>query len=598
VVDNLSYTVYDRWSRRDAGVYFFGECFQVFIEGCRGDWKVMPGLFEVVTGKKYFDIDTVTFKFPKIKENMVKEKRDSCFYHFGFSFGHAAFVYKKCNGSMNGAMSRQFKLKEPESKKDQDEVGNLKLLFPDNDYSLGNSFHEALIANQRKFYLENSDDICRIWDEQIGRHEYEFDTSEGAVLLTLEAHQKMLLRQARYKQVEIEGRIARRTYFDFVTWFLKCPEYAKYGKYGRIVVDVTTEGSLIRVHFANSWKKFTNGKVLVFGRFRCWYQGDQNYFDILGMFERHLNHTDEILVTNSSDDGLMTWWDSFERFTYLIDISTNDSGHGTFSHLHFTKLCGMSIDQADNYMQTVSSIVRVYDEDKRNFFELQPLTLYLPSGLGDTTVKNNPVYPDLAYIVNKLLERGYKMCIALVTCAGFIMGHRFSYQRVERIEELQFLKQSPFYLNGKLEHMVNLGVLFRYSGKCVNQLPDISYPKMFDTHELKCLYFQSLLTFGFFKYNRYYPVLKHLCPYFEYILGAEWEHTEQLIIASPKHFDILKSQDRPVLFHTTESFYARYSLTLNQIDVFESLLVSTGLGSCIFCELVDVVLEADYGYSW
>jgi len=559
------------------------------------NWEYKENLFRCTKGKGYFNDKTGKITFPAKKEKTSK-KRVKYTTVAGWGFAHSGIVYSNENECMQYALSRHMKRKTMECKSDQDEVNNLKLMFKELTEDKGFDFHESLIANQAAFYAQYSDEIRDAVREAIGEFSYFIPLVEASEMLTLEKHKKQKLRICVFKECDIDGRLAKATYMHVVTWFVKCPEIAKQGKAPRIVVDETTEGSLVRVHFANAWKAHTKNKEIKFRNVVVKYEADQSYQAFVDLFVKHRDLESKVYISNNSDDGLMTWVTDATRSTYMVDIATNDSAHGFAGHEHYCNVTCMDAEQRRNYMESVKKPIRVYNVDKSKSFTLEALVGYLPSGLGDTSVCNNRVYIDVGFLLDKLISLGHKMSIELLTCAGFLLGHRFSYVKVEKFSDMQFLKQSPFMIGNEVGHCVNLGVMFRYSGRVDGDLPEIKYPKSVSTLTDKWVYFQSLLTYGFFKYNRYAPLQSALCPMFDYINGTEGKHLENL--EKYGHKIHMNHDDRPIIYHTVESFYSRYNVTSLDIKEFEELIGEAGFGTMTWCKLIDVVLETDYGLKW
>jgi len=553
--------------------------------------------FIAVKGKKFFNSETgdITFPIHNAYQDSYKIGYSTV---FGPSCAHSGIIYDRTDNNMNEAVSRHFKRKVLESKTDQDEVGNLgqfltSVLEPDFDFDM------ALRINQCNFVDVYGDELIRDVTSQIGVHEYEHVISEGSFLLTLEKHLKQKLRIMSFEQVETSGKLKSTVYMDHVTWFVKM-EIAKPGKAARIVVDLSCPGSLPRVHFANSFKNHVKEKPINFGRVRVTYKGDASYSNMRNMFEEHMSHFSEVRLDNSSDDALVTWWEGGERHSYLLDIASNDSSHSMKTMWLYSRISNMDAEQQSNFFKSIRMPFRIYDQKKRRFVEFKTLWGYLLSGLGDTTVCNNCVYLYMGFMLNKFLDKGLEMSMALISLAGYFTGFRFSYQKAIRLGELQFLKHSPFIHGNKIEFMVNLGVILRYTGRTHGDIPLISYPKYVNNELDRFRYFQSLLTFGFFKFVRYYPLIKALCPYFDLILGNEDVHRAKLDKYGHSlyshHFDL--SEKRPILYPSRHEFYSRYELSITDIEEFEGLMMCADVGFVVHCNLIDVVLKADYGLSW
>jgi len=601
VIFGIDVYTYTSMPRMSSGSRFLGLGRHVYTK-LSDDFRLTKGwdfngAFIAVKGKKFFNKHTGDITFP-VHSKCQDSYKIGYSTIFGPSCAHSGIIYDRTDNNMNEAVSRHFKKKVLEKKSDQDEVGNLgsfmpHVLLPDFD------FDTTLRINQCNFVDVFGEEIVRDVVEQIGVHEYGYTLSEASFLLTLEKHLKQKLRIMSFEQIETAGKLKDTVYMDHVTWFVKM-EIAKPKKAARIVVDLSCPGSLPRVHFANSFKAHVKEKPIKFGRVSVTYKGDASYSNIRDMFEEHVNHFNEVRVDNSSDDALVTWWEAGVRYTYLLDIASNDSSHSMKTMWLYSRMSNMDSEQQSNLFKSVRMPFRVYDEKKRRFIEFKSLWGYLLSGLGDTTVCNNCVYLYMGFMLNKLLQSGKEMSIALISLAGYHTGFRFSYQRAYKLGELQFLKHSPFLCGNNIEFMVNLGVILRFTGRTHGDIPLISYPKYVKNEMDRFRYFQSLLTFGFFKFVRYPPLIKSLCPFFNQILGNEDSHRSKLDKYGHSlyshHFDL--AEKRPVLYPSREEFYSRYNLSFVDIEEFESLMECADVGFVVHCNLIDVVLQADYGLSW
>jgi len=550
--------------------------------------------------RKFFDGKTGILDFGKYEDDtqLKKTKYDSL---FGFGFAHSGIIYANSDNNISEGLARHHQKKFLKSDSDQDEVGNLRVYYGDHVDNESFDFENSLRTNQNHYCQVYGSDLANIIREQFGYHEYAIPIAEASYLLTLEKHVKQRLRASGYKDLEIEGLLANHTYMKVCEWKLKI-ETAKYNKPPRIIVDESVVGSLPRVHFANSWKNFSKGKKADFGKVEVTYHGESSYESILNMFEQLESPVDKVVLKNNSDDAIIHWMEDGVYHRYNLDIASNDSSHSFSTMALYADYSNMTVEQRKNFFDTLNMPIRIYNYDKSRHVELKTKWGYCPSGLGDTTVVNNGAWLLFGHSLNRLLDKGFKMSLSLITLAGFLIGFRYSYSEIKNLGDIQFLKQSPALIDGKMVHSLNLGVILRFSGRCKGEIPNIPYPSWVTDRKSKAEYIQSLLTYGFFKYNRYEILIKCICPFFDNINKEEHKHVELLLKYGHRltHGEVLEiaGSQRPILYHTRASMYSRYDLTDVDIDEFESLCTSHGYGLTMWCKLVDIVFLKDYGLKW
>lgn len=553
--------------------------------------------FKIIKGKEYFNEETGELIFPdngKIYENDIHymtKKFKKFIFRFGWGFAHSGVIYNNSNRNIQAMLSRHFQVKLPKNSVDQDEIGNLAYYGIKVDAS---NFDMNLRTNQNNWYRIHTSHLTSILRVSFGVHEYHFDIREAAIFLAAEPHQKKKLREKALQELILSQAWVRSVWTKTLTWKIKFIEIAKADKDPRVIVDANAENSLPRVHFANSWKGHTADKLIDFGRVKVKFCSSPNPIDIREVFKESLESTDGITILNYSDDAIISIVVNGKREIYNVDISSNDSSHGFAVFECYAQASNMDRDQKENLFAVIKNNFVIHDENKELFAIFKPLEGYLPSGIGDTTVCNNMVYCMVGYALNLLISLGHEADIKLLTFAGYLCGFRFSYEKTSKIGDLQFLKNSPFLRHETIYSLPNLGILLRYSGCCENQLPAINYPEFVKTFQDKCAFFQTLLTYGFFKFFRYEPLM-NLCPFFQYLNRNEDKHKDEL---EKYKKDSLSYDTREVLYLLRNEIYGRYDVSDDDIDEFEYYVSIVGYGDLIYCPLVDIVIKKDYGLKW
>lgn len=509
------------------------------------------------------------------------------FFLFGFNFIFNSVLYGISNHNIARCVARHFKKKIPEGHEIE---LCAKLGIDDFDHYLANS----------RWVDDNMSDYAA-WVQSHVEHNYEFSVEEGAKLLSLETHKKQKLRIKAYEEADVQGSFVRSLINPQIEWKIKILEDAKAGrpdsanayKPPRVIVDMSVPNSLVTVHYANSWKTATSGVLFTAGRWSCMYVGAVTPEALSYSIETLLRPDLPNILVFSSDDAMIKMEGS-EVF-YNIDISSNDSSHTISTFKSFARCSNMSSELYDCMIAQVKSDFTIYNSSKTKKCKIRPMGGYLPSGIGYTTTCNNNIYMLMCY---KLGTSNVEPTLMNFFQSGLEMGFRFTAQAVN-YSSLQFLKNSPVR-RGDVHIMVpNLGMLLKYSGRIKGTLPPIEYPRYVDETniESKLLFFQTLLTFGFFTRFMYKPWLV-LCPFFN-----ELNSNRKLYYDNLKFIDsndsLLMSSDVAIELSRDEA-YSRYMdlglLTDTDIDEFEMLLTDIGLGKVIDCQLVQQVLSADYDF--
>jgi hypothetical protein len=587
-----------RYEKRANGHYYDGIILWIPISGeeinKKHTWR-FNNRFRIIKGGKFFNNITGEIAFPKDNTYFPNKYLTT----FGWRIAHSGIIYDKGNGNITGAVSRHFAVKEPKNDIDQDEIGNLAM------YGIivnNNNFEGLLTQNNKVWYMRYSEELKEHMQHSLGVHEYHEDLFIASRKLSLDKHKKMLLRQQEITKLNLDNRFTDRSgWARYVDWKIKFIEIAKNSKYARIIVDCTVANSLPRVHFANSWKKHTGDKDVEFDNRVCVrYCYSPSEENISQVFKNAMNTDLNVLIQNSSDDSIISMLTDNGREIYNVDISSNDSSH-TWETFDCYALCSsMNSEQKDNLINVLKTPIKISSSDVRenskNKCVFIPINGYLPSGIGDTTVCNNMVYCMFGLAISKHISAGYKICKQLLTLVGFNMGFRFSYQFVEKVGDLQFLKNSPIMRGEDIISIPNLGILFRYSGCVEGNLPIKIGNKRYEDYKERSEMFQSLLTYGFFSRFYYKTCCDFFCPMYDVINRNRDKYKKDLDKYSHKNISDL-GEFRYVL--SKHEFYSRYDVSDEEIDEFECIMLNTkGYKITIQTTLTDRVLTKDYGLSW
>jgi hypothetical protein len=320
-----------------------------------------------------------------------------------------------------------------------------------------------------------------------------------------------------------------------------------------------------------------------------------------------------VVIINYSDDSIIGLWNEVtKRYdTWNGDLSTNDASHTLYTFCTFGAISNMPTDHFKNLTGQIMAPIRMFSSTRKQHIILLSILGVLHSGLGGTCDYNNNNICMVAYKLGELLDMGHTLCLDLVTLAAHLLGIRFTYEYVDTstrygFSKLQFLKTSPIrvMLNGVQKTMVlpNLGRWFKKlgKGKSIITKKNTNFPEHLIPYNQENLYswYQTLLTYGDFKECYYEPFVKALCPFFSLVNPTHYNLIESLM---NDQFNPIKLQSVETFFPTREQLYSRYfnyGITDTAIDEFEGLLKSVGNGTLTYCEALDIIFFADYGYEW
>lgn len=556
------------------------------------DW-VFNDKFKVVKGKQFLTPQHY-IQFPeeidvKIEEAMRYSHVYSTIY--GYAFAHTGRIYGNNDINISKMVERHWKVRLPE----EQEIHSL----PKYGITLLN-FDQQLMSNQAYFAIHNAEDFIRQTEESYGPFEYFTSIQEAAALLILVAHIKQRLRKDAFAKLNDSGDIGNIIFVNFLVWKLKTMELAKFMKPPRVIVDAQTENSLPSVHISNAWKEHSSDKpVVYFGCVSIVFSSSPSPSSLSEVFKMWDYYTYPVVIANYSDDSIIGLWNPilgvYDMFN--TDIRGNDASHTGYSWSVFARLLRMSDEHYTFLFKMLFAKNYLYSRNKRSMVVFVAKYGYLPSGIGETSIANNTAMLMIAYQLGKLISNGYTVELSLVTLAAFKCGFLLSHEKFSLHDEfgkMQFLKNSPYRLpSGEVVALPNLGRMLRYSGRSKN---DVTKKLCRPPPGIELFsWYQTLLTYGDFKRIYYEPLCVHLCPHFHLVSPSH--HSLILHLRQDLSADVFTSEVCVVTRDVYYSRYFNYGLSHSMIEEFEHYVASSGLRKIVYSQLVDIVLQADYGLS-
>lgn len=505
-------------------------------------------------------------------------------YVFGPSFGHTG-VYNACDAhGYNQALRRLTGVRKP------------------GEYQDGVLLHDLLIANQRTVlqYCPLISDYVSLIEARIA---YGLsDMHERETLWANTPMPKRALRLSCQRNIDDEGRRLEYLRVHTVKAAFKRGEILPPDKYPRMIVDLGAESSSAAAPLIDPIKSamaeptHIGSLDLRFVASPIQSELDEAFQAVLnnpGMVHRFFSD-DSILGADCSDGRLLCNVDIsaadasyYEPIFELVErlLKADPSGHEQADAVLAQLRHPLTIVNPDKPSERIILRPRspygrftLVDGEPAQTFYLDP-GIYLASGSILTTITNNTgnacgtLVASMEYRpsmtkaeVKDLLVRSYARAGMLVTI-----------EECHHVEDLQFLKHSPFYSDGRLGHFLNLGVFFKGFGTYCGELPGTT--AQLRDWESRARAFNSDVI------KSYVHAGDHC------ILRAL---RTKIISDSCVSMDLRGSSS---LETPIQSLCARYGVSeLDLLDL-SDMIVEADVGDRIFHIVIDRVMLVDYGFT-
>lgn len=490
---------------------------------------------------------------------------------YGWNFAHNGVILGKCNYNLRLGLRRM-----------------LCKVFPDcTREECGNAYYDAydqmLINNQHNWIRDHGHEFKKAFDACYTEMDKYQELLHSAEFLTTLPHPKMKLRADTYKECEQNGTLGKDVWADSVEWKQKTDEIAKFLKYIRMIVDLGCAASLQGAVWTEWAKKLLASQSLIVGNCRYRFVNEpapQNIADVI--FELWNSEYDIDMIAFSDDAAIVVKENNRRVYAGNLDFRSNDMCKGDSIYKLFHEVLQTPEDVRIALDGQGMLPIRVKDCVDTNIVLLKPLSMYQQSGKTDTTVLNTFTWMVCFYIMTtRLKEMQTNTEKTIISCVE-ALGHSVTCEPCTRIQEIQFLKMSlAFDKNFMPRAMINLGVIIRASGVCRGDLPgrgDIA---------TRAKDFQHTLMEGLLTGIGYKPLRK---------LQPDGNKVKIKMANYTGAYDLI-SKEKINHDYTTAEFYARYNVTDAQIEEFEEMISQSRPGTTAYCELVDIVLNKDYGLN-
>jgi len=406
---------------------------------------------------------------------------------------------------------------------------------------------------------------------------------EEAIELAHIPHPKRKLRALALKEIDDHGQ-AGDYWSSSVWWKMKLDEYAKPGKYPRVIVDLGVAASLEAAAWIERAKKSIADKILRYNGWVYVFCGTpepdlvMKYMDMI--WHNRLDADGYHLVF--SDDSVIATYVDGDWRVFNADISTCDASHTSSLFTFLMDFFDAPESVRDVLNKQVMADIRVGVKKAPPVF-MRPRGFYLQSGSVMTTLINT-----IAQLVmfSCLCSRTYNVEADIIRAAADT-GYVITLERCILYEDIQFLKMSPTRsISGSYHACLNLGVILRASGTCRGDVPKFRKRRCL---EVDALHFQHNLMSGML--NRiYHEHLNLLSPY-----GVD--RSEYKLKIAQEYVNAIRYMTAGPCIAYNDDIYRRYRLTTSEIAELNYFFANTKYGDVAYGTSIDKILSKDYGLS-
>lgn len=465
---------------------------------------------------------------------------------------------------------------------------------------------ERLRSNQKRFLKSRLHHY-----EELGRQFYQFletcdlptDAREAALWFHGEKHAKRIPRIQAFLEL-LQGRsksgknVADRLWLKVVSYKLKKDEYAKFAKYARMIGDMGIAASLQGFWITALVKKcmearplYHNGGVISF----CSKPTSER---LTAVFEELLEPTHRFSFVYFSDDSCLALRIGGVVRRFNLDISSCDASHTAYLFYLLRRLVPADhVDDIDVLIEQCSLPIEVRSVENPGLrVRLKNQDPVLFSGSTLTTIINNLANISIGMAISECsFEEGDtddqiedKLTSAAAQAGYILTGCR----PLDTYAQLQFLKNSPVIVDGKVIPFLNVGVMLRASGTCRGDLPG----RRQDTIEKRIHCFQNALLQGLYPRHTF-RLLQAMRSQIKYTGETALIAKCAKQIARDDYWHHERDTGDVIDIPTT-AWIERYNLDLGDIEELITMLHVAPLVGChINTPAVSRILEVDYGYS-
>lgn len=358
-------------------------------------------------------------------------------------------------------------------------------------------FDTDLKSRQASFIEKNQDFLLRLNSLYSSYFVYYLGMEEECHLHYDDPHVKKRIRVDAYNELLDSKTLFKPLWVRHVLYKLKKDEWARPNKYARMIGDLGVAASLQGFRVTDFMKVAEANEPTVTNGIESQFIKAPNQLVLRQVFEKLIDPPLRGYFCYFSDDSCFSIRVNNVVYRFNIDISSCDASH---TPSLFQALRDITPNVAAGDMQRLIDQLKLPIKIRSVSNPKNTVLLYskdgkphLYSGSTLTTRINN--------LANQLISLAlsqadfsnchcYNDVVAVIKAACLNVGYIVTCQIASEYSHVQFLKHSPVYdVNGRLQPLLNLGVLLRSSGICHRDLPGRG-----DIQERGRLFQRALLT--------------------------------------------------------------------------------------------------------
>lgn len=503
--------------------------------------------FDLIGGKKWFDKDKCLLSFTEPSTRVEGRYRTL----YGYNFAHNGVILDNSVVNLSQSLRRLLAVREPEI---EGFDANLRLL------------QQASLTACKQALIDIFSDFTDT--------DFPDDMRMSAFKLQFMKHLKKKLRAMTYKQIEASGLIGDEAWLCEVIWKMKLDEWAKNGKFGRIIVDLGVAASLQGAMYAEKCKHILGDRDILYKGCVFHFVTQPSPDRLRYVFDTLQNMRGDLTMFVFSDDACCAIRTADGVRIFNLDFSSCDISHtpGLFDALFMLFKTPAEIVKA-YHLQMAADIKVRSPHNRKERIILRPKGHYLQSGSTITTLVNTFAW--LLCFVSMVDSHVTDLQSVQDTCLS--CGYIVTGEECFIPEDITFLKYNPVKCSCHDEYqpVINLGVIFRASGTCRGDLPGRRSRGITE----RAKKFQSELMNGF-TCKIVNPTLKLLNPgnssktvdYTEHISGLGDAHT-----------------------FSDDALFKRYRFDNDSIESIRQACHESDVGSVVYLNEIGEILRRDYG---
>jgi len=437
-----------------------------------------------------------------------------------------------------------------------------------------NATEHILFRNQSRFISQvqpELEHISNLYSEHFTMNPTHFDEMVQHVS---DPHPKRKLREQCMKDLIDTGEVARREFVASVLYKLKREEYAKPGKFPRMIGDLGVAASLQGYRPMEKFKEAQSSKPYEFDGGYAQFVKTPDPVVLKKCFDDLIDPPGNFVFIYFSDDACYSYRDGEGKVHMMnLDISSCDTSHGPGVFETLKTLAPSMKHDIQVLIDQCSKPIRIESCSKyKRVVLLKPRFPRLYSGSTLTTSINN--------VANLLIIMAIRRNPHLsVEDAALKAGYIITKDTCKRPEDLQFLKCSPVRDARGYQPFLNIGVLLRMSGACKGDLPGKG------SVTLRAQQFQGELLNGYMTHG-HFPLLDAFKSNFPL-------RSDLMKKKVTEDFEYKLKTTTPT-FHTDQAVLERYDLSGYEFEDLKAFFLSK-TGYTTGNSAISKILAKDYG---